>query len=213
MITYSRLFTLQSRKIFVFCALCNIYSDVTNPLFSSSNYKESIICRKCAGQCNRPAGDDYYYQGQNHVPKLDFVEKTLDKAKIYSENSDNECQDRCENHYTAQKTTGRLDIEGFENSALSEGKRSGSHSAGRTRQTGPLLEAAVTEPSTHIDFIMSRQCKYSEENNYPQAHNRRDFPLAGRGTVEKSRLMLLAFLHNYVKIGQRNRNVKIRGGL
>ena len=204
MITYSRLFTRQSRKIFVFCALCNIYSDVTNPLFSSSN---------CAGQCNRPASDDYYYQGQDHVSELDFFEKTLDKAKIYPENSDNERQYRCENHYTAQKTTGRLDIEGFEDSALREGKRSGSHSAGRTRQTGPLLEAAVTEPSTHINFIMSHQCKYGEENNYPQANSCRNFPLAGRCPVEKSRLIsLLAFLHNYVKIGQPNRYVKIRGG-
>lgn len=70
-------------------------------------------------------------------------------------------------------------MEGFEDSALSEGKCRRSHSAGQARQAGSLLESAVAEPSAHINLIMSRQCKYAEENNYPQANNRRDNPLAG----------------------------------
>ena len=149
------------------CALCAVYSDVTNFLFSTGKRIKSVICRHCSGQCNRPACDYDDYQGQNHVSELDFFEKTFDKAKIYSENSDNECQECRDNQYRAQQTAGRLDIEGFEDSALSEGKCRRSHSAGRTRQAGPLFEAAVAEPSAHIDFVMSHKCKYAEEKNYP----------------------------------------------
>jgi len=149
-----------------------------NFLFSTDNCTESVICRYCSGQCNRPAGGYDYYQGQNHVSELDFREKTLDKAKIYSESSDNKRQNRGDNHDRAQKAAGRLDIESFENSALSEGKCRRSHSACRARQAGPLLEAAITEPSAHIDLVMSYQCKYGEEKNYPQANNRRDHPPA-----------------------------------
>lgn len=156
---------------------------------SQRKHEASVICRHCAGQCNRPAGGYDYYQGQNHVSELYFFEKTFDKAKIYSENSDNGCQKCRDNHYRAQQTAGRLDIEGFEDSALSEGKCRRSHSAAQTRQAGPLLEAAVAEPSAHIDLVMSRDCKCGEENDYPQANNRRDQTLAGRGPVEKFRLI------------------------
>jgi hypothetical protein len=163
---YTRLKTFASRKMSGFRALCGVYSDVTNFLFSTGKRIKSVLCRYCPGQCNRPACGYDNYQGQNHVPELYFFEKTLDKAKIYSENSDNECQECGDNHYRAQQTTGRLNIEGFENSALSEGKCRRSHSAGRARQAGPLLEAAETEPTAHIDLVMSGQCKYGEENNY-----------------------------------------------
>ena len=164
---YTRLKTFASRKMSGFCALCGVYSDATNFLFSTDKRIKSVICRHCSDQCYRPAGDYDYYQGQNHVSELDFFEKTLDKAKIYSENSDNKRQNCCDNHYRAQQPAGRLDIEGFEDSATSEGKCRRSHSTAQTRQAGPLLEAAVAEPSAHIDLVMSRECKYAEEKNYP----------------------------------------------
>lgn len=95
---YTRLKTFASRKMSGFCALNGVYSDATNFLFSTGKRIKSVICRHCSGQCNRPACDYDDYQGQNHVSELYFCKKTLDKAKIYSENSDNECQECCDNH-------------------------------------------------------------------------------------------------------------------
>jgi len=164
------------------------YQRSAKHVLSTGNRIKSAFCRYRSGQCNRPAGGNYYYQGQNHVSELYFREKTLDKAKIYSENSDNECQECCYNHYRAQKAAGRLNIEGFEDSALREGKRRRSHSTARARQAGSLLEAAITEQSAHINLVMSRQCKYGEENDYPEADNRRDYPLAGRGPRDRRQM-------------------------
>ena len=82
-----------------------------------------------------------------------------------------------------------MGIEGFEEFALGESKCSRSHSAGRAWQASPLFEAAIAEPSAHIDPVMSRYCKPGEESNYPEANNRRDHPLAGRGPVEIFRLI------------------------
>ena len=182
-------YPLSSRTILRFYGMSEVLSDVANLLFSIDNCRESVIRRYCSGQSNRPSGGYDYYQGQNHISKLYFCEKTFDKAKIYPENSDNKRQNRGDNHDTAQKAASRLDIEGFEDSALSEGKRRRSHSAGRARQTCSLLEAAIAKPSAHIDPVMSRQCKCGEEKNNPQTNNRRDYPPAGRCPVEKFRLI------------------------
>jgi hypothetical protein len=141
-----------------------------------------ILCRNRSRQSDRPAGGYDYYQGYNHISQLYFCEETLDKSKIYAENGNNKRQNRNNNQDGTQKTAGRLDIEGLEDFALGKGKRCSSHSAGRARQAGLLFEAAITEPSTHIDLIMSRYCKYTEEKNYPHADNRRRHPPAGRCT-------------------------------
>ena len=119
----------------------------------------SVLCRYCPCQCNRPAGGYNYYQCQNYIPELYFSEETPDKVKVYSENSGNKRQNRGNNHNGAQKTAGRLDIEGLEDFALSEGKRRRSHSAGRARQAGPLLEAAIAEQPAHINPVMPGKCK------------------------------------------------------
>jgi len=71
---------------------------------------------------------------------------------------------------------------------LSKCKCRCSHTTGRTRQVVPLLEAAIAEPSTHIDLVMSGQGKYYEESNHRYENNRRENPLAGGCPVEKFRL-------------------------
>jgi len=173
-----------------------------------TEFKSSILARQSPSQCYRPAGGNNDYHGQNYVSDLNFLEKTAQKPEIDAKNSYEESQNCPRNQRTAQQTGGRLDIKCFEDSALSERKYRGGHSAGRARKVVFLLEAAVAEPPAHIGFIVPGQSKQSEESNNRYANNSRYKSLARSCSTENFQLILLVCLHNYVRIDRHNSSVK-----
>jgi len=173
---YTRLSAWRSRKFSIFFAVSDVFSGYGLSLFIGNlqrtivtglnpvirkrdTLNTSVLFRYCPCQCNRPAGGYNYYKSQNYVTEFYFGEETPDKVKAYSENSDNKGQNGGDNHNEAQKTACRLDIKGLQDSALGEGKRRRSHSAGRARQAGPLLEAAIAEQPAHINPVIPGKCK------------------------------------------------------